>query len=769
MARPASDLADVFGKSAGKRAGGILLLAAGLICFAAALLVPDSRAQLMAMVAGFTFLCLIFVQRGAGMVSHLVTARSETQLDRLIGRDATPCFTTDSIGQIRYQNTAAKTRFTVKDGSTLIAALTDHFASPSAVLFRLQSRAAQQGAAREDVVTRKGHLRLSVHRLMENRFLWRLEEFVDRATTGRGAEQLSLPMLTANKAGVVLFTNESMRRLLGGRPKHLNRVFTTQTLHSGEEVEIAAANGPVRAILAEVEGTADRREIYLLPVAARAGEASVLADFEHVPVALLKFAPDGTLRIANLAARDLLHLSGTDNNAMFHELFEGLGRPVADWLGDVVAERVPGGAEVLCARNLGGEVFLQVTLRRIVDLGRPGVLAVLQDATALKTLEAQFVQSQKMQAIGQLAGGVAHDFNNLLTAISGHCDLLLLRHDSEDPEYADLIQIHQNANRAAALVGQLLAFSRKQTLKPERLDVQDVLSDLAHLLNRLVGERVKLRLSHAPDLGPIRADRRQLEQVIMNLVVNARDAMADGGTIRIESEAMTIREELRRDRALVPIGEYAVIRVSDSGCGMPPERLQKIFEPFFTTKKVGEGTGLGLSTAYGIVKQSGGFIFVDSTESEGSVFQLYFPIHHGLDDPVAVPIVAARSKVVRQGQGVVLLVEDEAPVRAFASRALRLRGYTVLEAENAEAALKTLEDPTLAVDVFVTDVVMPGMDGPSWVRLALQTRPHVRVIFVSGYAEESLAEGQARIPNSVFLPKPFSLSDLTETVQGQLH
>ena len=346
---------------------------------------------------------------------------------------------------------------------------------------------------------------------------------------------------------------------------------------------------------------------------------------------------------------------------------------------------------------------------------------------------------------------------------------MLLRHGSADPEYADLIQIHQNTNRAAALVGQLLAFSRKQTLKPERLDLQDVLSDLAHLLNRLVGERVKLRLAHALDLGPIRADRRQLEQVIMNLVVNARDAMTEGGTIRIDTEALVLHDEFRRDRALVPAGDYALIRVSDSGCGIPAERLHKIFEPFFTTKKLGEGTGLGLSTAYGIVKQSGGFIFVDSTEGEGTVFQLYFPIHHGQEDISPPPLQAPRSMVVRQGQGVVLLVEDEAPVRAFASRALRLRGYTVLEAENAEEALKTLEDPNLEVDVFVTDVVMPGMDGPSWVRLALETRPNVRVIFVSGYSEEALAEGQSRIPNSVFLPKPFSLSDLTETVQGQLH
>ena len=385
----------------------------------------------------------------------------------------------------------------------------------------------------------------------------------------------------------------------------------------------------------------------------------------------------------------------------------------------------------------------------------------------MKTLEAQFVQSQKMQAIGQLAGGVAHDFNNLLTAISGHCDLLLLRHDRENPNYADLVQIHQNANRAAGLVGQLLAFSRKQTLKPERIEVQEVLSDLAHLLNRLVGEKVRLKLTHAPGLGPIRADKRQLEQVLLNLVVNARDAMPTGGVIRIDSIALTLREELCRDRAVVPPGDYAVIRVADTGIGIPEDRLQKIFEPFFTTKRVGEGNGLGLSTAYGIVKQSGGFIFVDSVLNEGSVFEVYFPIHTGPTEPETAQ--APKRMVLRQGEGVVLLVEDEAPVRAFASRALRMRGYTVLEAENAEAALKTLEDPRLEVDIFVTDVVMPGMDGPSWVTQALETRPNVRVIFVSGYAEDYLSETQARVPNSVFLAKPFSLTDLTATVQGQMH
>ena len=764
VARSVSGLKVVLGTAQDSKARLWLLIGAAGACFALGGLTVLREIQIAAVVAGGTFVCLVLAVRGMALFTRWSAARQAAQFGVLVAHDAAPCFVADAVGQVQSQNESARARFGDRDGATLVAALGDHFASPSAVLYRLQNRAEHQGAAREDVVTRRGHTRLSVHHLTDDRFLWRLEEFLDRAGSGRGAETLSLPMLTANKAGVVLFTNEAMRRLLGGRPKRLDRNFTQAVLRSGEEVEVSAASGPVRAVLAEIGGGGERREIYLLPVQSRPDSDGVLADFEHVPVALVKFALDGTLVSANRGAREVLHLTA-ETGAMFHDLFEGLGRPVSDWLADVGAERVPGGAEVLRLRA-AGETFLQITLRRIVEAGRPGLLAVLQDATALKTLEAQFVQSQKMQAIGQLAGGVAHDFNNLLTAISGHCDLLMLRHDREDPNYADLVQIHQNANRAASLVGQLLAFSRKQTLKPERIEVHEVLSDLAHLLNRLVGERIHLKLVHAPGLGAIRADKRQLEQVLMNLVVNARDAMPAGGVIRIESAALTLREEFRRDRAVVPPGDYAVIRVADTGVGIPEDRLSKIFEPFYTTKKVGEGTGLGLSTAYGIVKQSGGFIFVDSVPGEGSVFQVYFPIHDApTEDLSAVP----QRIVMKQGEGVVLLVEDEAPVRAFASRALRMRGYTVLEAENAEEALRTLEDPGLEIDVFVTDVVMPGMDGPSWVRQALETRPNVRVIFVSGYAEDYLSETQARIPNSVFLAKPFSLTDLTATVQGQLH
>ena len=652
--------------------------------------------------AGLTMVLLATVLISLAGYFQIEGRAKDAQTLRLAEHDAASWFATDPAGRVLFQNAAANRRCGTRPHA-LGETLGRFVIDPAALLFRLQRQAEDKGAAQADLSHRQGSLRVSVHRDGPARYLWRLEDFPGTAA----APGAALPHNEPGSAGPGNVSDSS----------------------------------PVLG-----------------------------ADLEDVPVALMTFGPDGLLRNANRAARDML-LDGMLRPAMFHELFEALGRPVSDWLGDVASGRIAGGNEVLRARNGGDEAFVQVTLHRFLDAGRVSVLAVLNDATRIKTLEAQFAQSQKMQAIGQLAGGIAHDFNNLLTAISGHCDLLLLRHGRDAPDFADLEQIRQNANRAAALVGQLLAFSRKQTLKPERLDVQDVLAELTHLLNRLLVERVELKLDHlrrdhGADLCQIRADRRQLEQVLVNLVVNARDAMPDGGLITIETSAVTLTEALLRDRASVPPGDYCLIRVIDCGIGILPENLRKIFEPFFTTKRLGEGTGLGLSMAYGIVKQSGGFIFAQSEPGRGTIFELYFPSA----GPELATIIAApepRRTPVRQGDGVVLLVEDEAPVRAFASRALRLRGYTVLEAASGEEALEVLRDHSLEVDVFVSDVVMPGLDGPAWVRQALQARPQVRVIFMSGYAEDALSEDQARVPNAVFLPKPFSLNELTATVQAQ--
>jgi two-component system cell cycle sensor histidine kinase/response regulator CckA len=688
-------------------------------------------------------------------------------LTGFIEKDAVPSFVTDTDGAVHASNDAARTRFSGTQSATLAGTLRAIFANPSAILYRLQCRARIDGAAREDVVTRSGQLRLAVHRLGEQGFLWRIEEMPDRAGQGRGADTIPVPMLTVGRSGAVLFMNEAARTLIGERVRALDRIFLTLPVRTGMVNSITTTMGSVDVIPILHPCSAGRQELFFLPVQSDA-ISSQTAAFDTLPVPMIKLAPSGEILTFNKQAAQLL---GPDvgDGVMLGQVMQGLGRSIPDWLRDTIEGQSALQSEFLRLTRRDKEVFVQVTLSRVTEEGETFLIAVLNDATELKTLEAQFVQSQKMQAIGQLAGGIAHDFNNLLTAISGHCDLLLLRHDQGDQDYGDLMQINENSNRAAALVSQLLAFSRKQTLRPEILDLRDILSDLTHLLNRLVSEKVTLILSHEPVLRSIRADKRQLEQVLMNLVVNARDAMPQGGEIRIETEVVSLIEPLKRNRATVPPGEYVTVRVKDEGVGIAADKLQKIFEPFYTTKRTGEGTGLGLSTAYGIVKQTGGYIFVDSIQGCGSEFILYFPVCDRVDEaPLPAP-AAALPVAPQHGEGVVLLVEDEVPVRAFASRALRLRGYTVLEAESAEDALQILKDPSLAVDVFVTDVVMPGMDGPTWVREALKERPNVRVVFVSGYAEGAFGESQPNVPNSIFLPKPFSLNQLTNTVHQQLH
>ncbi len=749
------------------RLAAILLLA--VLCLAAAfLLAPSGLISELFIASGFTLLCV------SGLVSIHFRMQNRNQIDAInclssfIEKDATPSFVTDEDGSVQVQNAASKSRFHDSQSDTLAGILRAVFANPSAVLYRLKCRAKVDGSAREDVVTRLGHVRLAVHQMSGKNLLWRIEDMPENSQhSGRSADSLPVPMMTVGRSGAILFMNDSARTLVGDRVKSLDRLFTSMPVRPGEMNTITTTNGPVLVLLAEHEGSASRRELFFLP-STSASEADHNSVFETLPVAMLKLSVAGQIMAANRLAIELLG-GKFDAKSALSELMQGLGRSVAEWLEATIEGQTEQQSEFLRLARADREVFVQATISCTTENGETVLIAVMNDATELKTLEAQFVQSQKMQAIGQLAGGVAHDFNNLLTAISGHCDLLLLRHDQGDSDFGDLIQINQNANRAAALVSQLLAFSRKQTLQPQILDLRDTLSDLTHLLNRLVGETVTLTLSHDPILQPIRADKRQLEQVLMNLVVNARDAMPNGGEIRIETEVISLQTTLKRDRATVPVGDYVTVCVSDKGVGIAPDRLPKVFEPFYTTKRTGEGTGLGLSTVYGIVKQSGGFIFVDSAVGVGTSFTLYFPVHDEVvvapEAPSVPPLVVNRSN----GEGVILLVEDEEPVRAFASRALRLRGYTVLEADSAEQALRTLEDQTLMVDVFVTDVVMPGMDGPSWVRQALKDRPDVRVVFISGYAEGALGGSDLLVPNSVFLPKPFSLNQLTDTVHQQLH
>jgi len=405
-----------------------------------------------------------------------------------------------------------------------------------------------------------------------------------------------------------------------------------------------------------------------------------------------------------------------------------------------------------------------------VEGGDGGLMLHFIDATEQKNLEVQFAQSQKMQAVGQLAGGVAHDFNNLLTAMIGFCDLLLMRFRPGDPSFADIMQVKQNANRAANLVRQLLAFSRQQTLQPRIIDITDVLVELSHLLRRLIGESIELKVVHGRDLGLAKVDQGQLEQVIINLAVNARDAMPRGGTLTIRTANVTQTSPIRHGHEVMPAGNYVLIEATDTGVGIPKENLARIFEPFFSTKEVGSGTGLGLSTVYGIVKQTGGFIFVDSTPGRGAVFQIYLPRHKisdGILGARAENIDTAEPPPIRDltGIGTVMLVEDEDPVRIFGARALRNKGYTVLEAKSGDGALEMIRAAEEKIDLLITDVVMPRMDGPALVRQVRELHPDMKVIFISGYTEDAFRQRLDSDSEIHFLPKPFSLKQLASKVK----
>ena len=409
-------------------------------------------------------------------------------------------------------------------------------------------------------------------------------------------------------------------------------------------------------------------------------------------------------------------------------------------------------------------------LAGVRGLGEAAVLLSLADSSEETQLKRQVAQATKMQAVGQLAGGVAHDFNNVLTAIIGTCDLMLLRHTPGDSDYDDIQQIKNNSNRAAALTRQLLAFSRQQTLRPEIIQLPDVVSEVGPLIKRLIGEKIDYKVKHDRDLGPVRADPQQLEQVIMNLAVNARDAIqAQGsgeGRISLSTHRVHARDVEQMGSEILPTADYTMLIVEDDGGGIPPQALSKLFEPFFTTKEQGKGTGLGLSTVYGIVKQSGGFIFVTNIQNDagkvtGARFTLYFPVHKGEHVAAKEPV---RKETARDwsGGGNILLVEDEDMVRAVAERALVRSGYSVTACSDGELGLAEIRKGG-EFDLIVSDVVMPGMDGPAMARAIRELKPDIPVLFMSGYAEEQLRK-DIDIPNMHFMPKPFSVQQIGDKV-----
>jgi two-component system cell cycle sensor histidine kinase/response regulator CckA len=512
----------------------------------------------------------------------------------------------------------------------------------------------------------------------------------------------------------------------------------------------------------------------------RAAEVRFMRFFDHTPMAIATVDRAGAVVRANARFAKLaqsLGLDGAANKSIFRAVNardRGLMIAAINQAAEGQGDIAPVEALLDGAKERWGQFF--VTAVEEDERETEAAIVYMLETTERRTLENQINQSQKMEMVGQLAGGIAHDFNNVLSAIMMANDFLLNAHKPTDPSFQDIMQIKQNATRAATLVRQLLAFSRKQTLRPQVLDLGDALSDLTMLLRRLIGEKVKFDPVHGRDLWPVKADVSQFEQVIVNLAVNARDAMPDGGKLTIKTANVSTQEAERLTYKGMPPADYVRIDVSDTGTGIPADIVDKIFEPFFSTKEVGKGTGLGLSTVYGIVKQTGGFVYVDSEPGEGTTFHIFLPRYHpeqeAHPEPHASNGAAAKEtaaepkpKADLTGQGTILLVEDEEGLRSLNARGLRSRGYTVIEASNGIEALEALEEKDGAVDLVVSDVVMPEMDGPTLLRAMRARNPDLKIIFVSGYAEDAFAKSLEENEKFDFLAKPFALSALVTKVK----
>jgi len=517
----------------------------------------------------------------------------------------------------------------------------------------------------------------------------------------------------------------------------------------------------------------------------RAAEVRFMRFFHNTPMAIATIDKSGKIARSNvLFARmfqDMLK-DGGDDRSIFsiisdrdRSALEATIRSATEGRSDI--------APVDAALSGKAERFGRFYVSAIEEEERDGEAAIVYalETTGQRSLESQFAQSQKMQAVGQLAGGIAHDFNNVLSAIMMATDFLLSAHKPTDPSFQDIMQIKQNANRAASLVRQLLAFSRRQTLRPQVLDLGEALSDLGMLLKRLLGERVVLEVKHGRDLWPVKADISQLEQVIVNLAVNARDAMPEGGKLNVRTANVIAAECAQFAYKGMPAADYVLIEVADTGTGIPPEIMDKIFEPFFSTKEVGKGTGLGLSTVYGIVKQTGGFIYPDSQMGHGTTFHIFLPRYvPGAEDKAETPpqveapgiaaTIGMADEVARPaadltGHGTILLVEDEEGLRALNARGLKSRGYSVIEAGNGVEAIEQFNQHGGKVDLVVSDVVMPEMDGPTLLKELRKLNPALRIIFVSGYAEEAFEKSLPAGEQFSFLPKPFTLKQLVAAVK----
>jgi two-component system, cell cycle sensor histidine kinase and response regulator CckA len=625
-----------------------------------------------------------------------------------------------------------------------------------------------------------------------------------------GYDEIPVGLATVNEDGVLSHMNKTLSGWLGfpDLASALSRGLNLSDLVTSDGAELLMAIGrggeagppsceldliredgclvPVRIIAQPAQG--DRNGLILAAVERDSDEleeADIEAAgmrfqrfFRSAPLGMAIIGRDGRILSANTAfSRMIVDGAGTTSKLALEVLTRSVDAETRAAIAEGLEKVTAGHGNIQPVEITAGpksEYTRRLYMSPLTHARNAPEAAILYliDVTEQKALEARYAQSQKMEAVGKLAGFVAHDFNNMLTAIIGFSDFLLQTHRPGDPAHTDIVNIKSSANRAAGLVGKLLALARQQTLLVEPLQLGEVMTDLAPLLKRSIGERIELKIHSGRDIWYVKTDKLQLEQAVINLAVNARDAMPVGGRLSIRTRNVTERETQKLSNIGMRPGEYVMIEVEDTGSGMAPEVLEKIFEPFFTTKAPGKGTGLGLATVYGIVKQTGGYIYPESTLGNGTIFRIYLPRYH-LDEKDETAI-AERARATEQvqkvdmtGHGRVLLVEDEDVVRSFAVRALKRQGYEVLEAADGLDALEVMNSCNGEVDIVVSDVVMPGMDGPTMLKEMRRANPDLKIIFVSGYPNEAFQQALGE-ETFAFLPKPFSLPQLAAKVKEQL-
>ncbi|MSO98064.1 MAG: PAS domain-containing sensor histidine kinase [Rhodospirillaceae bacterium] len=795
---------------------GLGALGAGM-----AIIVPeDARLYLLVAAAGVSLVATVLMlwparrSSAAGLVATLSNVLVRVNSARVV---------TDRDGKVLFANSEAKDWLRGDGPLQVIDQRVVAGEEGQEAVNRLQL-AIQAGAPLEAEIVLEGRgdepewLQVSLTALPEGLMLWRLNDITARRTIEDVLNQerqtladflhfMPIGVYSADIDGVITFANHRFAEWMAAKPEDLSGarleeliIGSARPQADGEwqgEVQFKSRAGEIFTALVLQSTYDDAGVTRTRTLAVRDGvmrEQSTSPGrvayerfrvlFNAAPVAIAITDPDGIVVDCNAAFEELAHQSraGVIGGALAERLLADDRKVFASELGKVLSGESAG---VHLDTRVQGRAVVQATVY-LGPLTAPlaggtaeieGAVVHFIDTTEQRNLEAQFAQAQKMQAMGQLAGGVAHDFNNLLTAMIGFCDLLLQRHAAGDPSFADIMQIKQNANRAASLVRQLLAFSRKQPLQPRNLNPTDAITELSHLLTRLIGESIEFKLVHGRDIGVVKVDPGQFDQMIINLAVNARDAMPGGGTLTITTTAVTFDKPPQLGAEQLAAGRYVRIEVGDSGTGIAPEHLARIFEPFFSTKKEvpGAGTGLGLATVYGIVRQTGGFIQVESSLGKGAKFIIHLPRYA----PEADEAEAAATKKSNKsngadssseppkdlaGHGTILLVEDEDAVRVFAARALKNKGYKVVEARTGEQALDILRDQP-AVDLMITDMMMPGMDGGTLARLIRVERPEIRIILISGYSEE-IARGEVATGQDFhFLPKPFSLGQLATKVK----